>query len=393
MAYFMPYIDESGLHIPTYNDIKQHLIDEAKIIFGEDIYLENDSQDYQFLILMADKIDDCYMTAQLIYNNRSTPTAIGAALDGLLKLNGLRRKLMTKSKCEVIISGEHRTNIINGIIADEENINWDLPDIVTIGADGTVTVTATCQIYSHSITAGRLNRIVTPTIGWVSVINPEDSIDGRNFETDAEAKARQSESTANPSRTVLEGTDGAIAAIDDVTRRRVYENKTNIWQHGLPPHSITAVVEGGGDYAVAETIYNHKTPGCDTFGDIEIYVERDNIFDIVDLLPVSFFRPVYKEVFVTVYIKKLAGYSSAVDSLIISSNARYLNSIRIGDNLILSALWGISATVNQSIERPSFSIINITAGFSGDQQFTTDLELAFNEVTLGKEENINIIFV
>jgi hypothetical protein len=102
---------------------------------------------------------------------------------------------------------------------------------------------------------------------------------------------------------------------------------------------------------------------------------------------------VYKEVFVTVYIRQLAGYSDAIDSLIISSNSRYLNSIRIGDNLILSALWGISAAANQNIVRPSFSIINITAGFDEDAQGSSDLELAFNEVTLGKEENIKIMFV
>jgi len=394
MAYFRPRIDESGFHIPTYNDTKQHLIDEAKRIFGEDIYLENDSQDYQFITLLADKLHDCHLTAQLMYNNRTTPTAQGAAIDGLLKLNGLRRKRMTKSRCDVVISGGHRTQIINGIAGDEENINWDLPPLVIIGEDGTVTVEAVCQTYEHTITEGRLNRIVTPTDGWVSVINPADSIEGLDFETDGEAKARQSESTANPSRTVVEGTSGAILAIDDVTRHRVYENKTNQWnERGLPPHSITAVVEGGSDEAIADAIYSHKSPGCDTFGDVEVVVDRDNIFEVVDLMPITFFRPIYKEVFVTITIRRLAGYQDVIDSHIISSNSRYLNSIRIGDSLILSALWGISAIVNQRMERPAFSIINITAGFDVNDQGNEDLDLAFNEVTLGKEENIQIVFV
>lgn len=400
MSYYAPYIDEAGLHIPTYNDIKQHLIDEAKIIFGDDIYLENDSQDYEYISLLADKIHDCYMTCQLIYNNRTPPTAVGAALDGLLKLNGLRRKRMTRSKCEVVISGAYRTNIINGIIADEDilakgqSVNWDLPELVTIGEDGTATVTAICQKYEHTVSAGRLNRIVTPTDGWVSVINYADSVEGQKFETDAEAKARQAESTANPSRTVIEGTDGAIAAIDDVTRRRVYENKTNITDfRGLPPHSISAVVEGGSDYAVAEAIYLHKTPGCNTYGDIEIDIERENLFEIDDLLPISFFRPAYKEIFVTISIKRLSGYSSSIEARIISAVSQYLNNIRIGDDLIISAIWGTVQSVNPNQTKNIFSVTEVTAGYEEDIQDRTDLEIKFNEVTLGKEENIKIIFV
>lgn len=30
MAYFAPYIDDDGLHIPTYQDIKDDLVTEAK---------------------------------------------------------------------------------------------------------------------------------------------------------------------------------------------------------------------------------------------------------------------------------------------------------------------------------------------------------------------------
>ena len=71
MAYFKPYIDDSGLHIPSYVDIRDALIDDAKSIYGEDIYLGEDTMDYQYISCIAEKIYDTNCAVQLAYNNRS----------------------------------------------------------------------------------------------------------------------------------------------------------------------------------------------------------------------------------------------------------------------------------------------------------------------------------
>ena len=49
MSYFPPYVDQTGYHYPTYNDVLAYLVEGAKNIFGQDIYLGSDSQDYQLL--------------------------------------------------------------------------------------------------------------------------------------------------------------------------------------------------------------------------------------------------------------------------------------------------------------------------------------------------------
>ena len=92
MTYFKPYVDASGFHYPSYDDIKQELIGEMKRIYGQDLYLDNDSQDYQMISAFALKIYDTYQAIELDYNNRSTKTAIGTALDALVKNNGITRK-------------------------------------------------------------------------------------------------------------------------------------------------------------------------------------------------------------------------------------------------------------------------------------------------------------
>ena len=138
MSYFNPYIDKSGLHIPTYNDILDDMIEGMKKIYGSDIYLENDSADYQFLSILALKISDSYQAIQYAYNSRSPSTAVGAALDSVVKLNGIARKKAGYSTCELVLSGIPFTEIKNGSVMDKTNVVWKLPSSVVIGSDGTV---------------------------------------------------------------------------------------------------------------------------------------------------------------------------------------------------------------------------------------------------------------
>ncbi|MBL1494619.1 hypothetical protein ELD59_29920, partial [Klebsiella pneumoniae] len=118
---------------------------------------------------------------------------------------------------------------------------------VTIGIDGTVIATATCSVAGAvAAPAGSVNKINTPTRGWVSVTNPQAATVGVAAETNAELRVRQSQSVALPSLTPFEAVDGAIANISGVTRHKLYENDTDTTDaNGLPPHSIAAIVEGG----------------------------------------------------------------------------------------------------------------------------------------------------
>jgi len=118
MAYFKPYIDETGLHLPTYQDTLDHLNERMRAIFGNDIYLEPDSQDYQANAEVADLWADTANLVQLTYNNRAIQTAKGVSIDGLLKINGLKRLAASNSVCIVTLTGVPGTQIIAGLITD-----------------------------------------------------------------------------------------------------------------------------------------------------------------------------------------------------------------------------------------------------------------------------------
>lgn len=394
MAYFAPYLDNTGLHLPTYNDILDDMIADVKQIYGSDIYLGNDSADYQLLSIFALKASDMIQALAYAYNARSPQTATGTSLDSVVKLNGIKRKAAGHSTCQLKISGTPFTQITNGAIKDRAGLTWELPESVVIGADGTAETVATCKdAGAVSALAGDITQIETPTYGWVSVTNEVSAVMGNDEETDAELRERQTISTANPSQTMLAGTKGAIAALGDVSRYAVYENDTNVETvtddnpYGLPAHSITCVVEGGTDEDVAEAIYLHKGIGCYTNGDVEVeYTDQNDYINRI-----RFYRPTYKPIYVRCVIKKYTGYISSMQVQVKEAIYNYLSELTIGSNVSASVLANIITDCNPSLVKPIFGIKELKLGFSESTMTAQDIEVGFKEIPQPDYANIEVV--
>jgi len=92
MAYFAPYIDETGIHMPTYEDRLSDLCDKYRSIFGQDAVLDPAVPDYQLLSVFAKALDDTSAYVLSAYNSRNPAYATGQALDLLLPLYGISRE-------------------------------------------------------------------------------------------------------------------------------------------------------------------------------------------------------------------------------------------------------------------------------------------------------------
>ena len=91
MSYFAPYIDDSGIHMPTYEDRLQQLLADYQSIFGSGAELTPASPDYQLLSVLAKALDDTAALTLQAYNSRNPAYASGQALDLLLPQYGLTR--------------------------------------------------------------------------------------------------------------------------------------------------------------------------------------------------------------------------------------------------------------------------------------------------------------
>ncbi|MFI7997895.1 baseplate J/gp47 family protein [Serratia marcescens] len=383
-------VTASGISAPDYQTILNTLTGYFQQIYGDDVYLEPDSKDGQMLAIYALGIHDANNTAIAVYNSFSPATAQGRGLASNVKINGIAVTPASRSTADVRIVGQVGTPITNGTVRDSNGISWSLPASVVIGIDGTVTVTATCQIDGAVVApAGSITEIGTPTRGWQSVTNPAAATAGRKVETDAELRQRQAKSVAIPSLTVLDGIMGAVATLDGVERYRGYENDTSVTDaNGLPPHSISLVVAGGDVAAIAKTIATKKTPGGGTYGTTTISVTDK--YGIVHAI--SFFRPTSVDIFARVEIKALQGYTSAVGEEIRTAVAAYINEIEIGDPVYLTRLF-LPANLNGSADSATFDITDLQIGTSLDSLAPANVVIGFNAVAACAPANVEVVVI
>lgn len=384
MAYVAPFIDASGLHIPTYAEIRDDLIGQMKQIFGNDIYIDTDSMDYQQISIFARKIYDSFLLGQLVYNNRSVLTAIGVGLDNVAIFGNIQRKPPTYSTVQLTITGSAGTVITKGEASDGTN-SWMLPDEVTIPENGTITVEATsAEPGNYQALPNTINQIVTPIYGWTSVTNNYAASAGIDEESDAAFRGRFAMATRKQSVTVFEGIWAAIEDIPEVTRVKGYENDTALTSTGtvppgipatLPPHSITFVIEGGGNEEIASNIYNKKTPGCYTNGTTE--VELQSIVGNINII--RFYRPTYKPVYVKVSLKKFSTYNTEYEQKIQNAISAYINGMELGNPVYRSILWSIATSAMESINDPAYSVLNVQLSVDGATFSTDDITPEFYE--------------
>lgn len=396
MTYQAPSIGPQGLSIPTYNDILNYYTSGVQTIYGPSIYLGNDSADYQMLSIIALMAYDTMNGLQLAYNSIGASTVSGSAQDALYKINGITRKVPSFSICPtVVITGTAGITISNGKIQDGAGNLWDLPTSVTIGGGGTVTVTATCEIVGAINAApGTITTIATPTYGWTYVANTGAAIAGQPVETDSQFRVRQTTSTAIASVSPLNGLEAAIGSLSGVTRYIIYENPTGSAGTdpnglGLPGHSITAVVEGSTSSVIATTIWEKKTPGAYTNGSTTI-----NITDQYgNVTPIGFYVLAYTPIYVTLNVHQLTGYTAAITTAITTALVNYLNSLSIGETVLISALQAVAMSANPNISRPVFSLSSVHSGTSPSPGGTSDISIAYNYAAQSISSYIVINFV
>ncbi len=92
MSYFAPYIDGTGIHMPTYEDRLADLCEAYRGIFGSEAELSASVPDYQLLSVFAKALDDTSALCVQAFNSRNPFYASGSALDLLLPQYGLTRR-------------------------------------------------------------------------------------------------------------------------------------------------------------------------------------------------------------------------------------------------------------------------------------------------------------
>lgn len=366
----------TGITIPSYADILQSLQESFRAIYGSDAYIAPDSQDGQWLAILASGINDTNNLAVAVYNSFSPTYAQGAGLSSLVKINGIQRHVPTFSTAVGEVIGQAGVVITNGVVADVNGSLWNLPASITIPISGSVFVTVTAQaVGAVTALAGTINQINTPTQGWQSFVSTSDAIPGAAVETDAALRRRQTLSTGLPAVTPLGGTYGVVANLDDVLRVKIYENSTGVADaNGLPPHSFSVVTQGGDVQEIVNAIGSKKTPGAATYGTTSgVYTDPLTGINYT----IHFFVLAEDTVKIHLTITALSGFSTPVETEIKASLAAYINALGIGDDVAYTRLFG-PAYLSGSAHSQSYEVTGLTIALNADPPGVIDLPVAFN---------------
>lgn len=385
-----PTITSTGISIPQYSDIYTSLQASFASIYGSDAYIAPDSADGQLLAVFAQAISDCNNACVGVFNQFSPATSQGAGLSSVVKINGLQRLVPTNSTVNVAIGGTVGTTITNGIVGDTNGNQWNLPGSVLIPISGSVTVTATAvTIGALTAAPSTVTSIITPTLGWQTVINNASAVVGNPVETDAALRIRQSVSTEIAAESIVGSIYGALSNLTGVQQLKIFENDTGSTDsNGLPGHSISVVVEGGSATAIAQVIEQTKTPGTATYGSTS-----EIVTDPVGVpVTINFYVPTQETVLVDVTIKALSGYVSTTGTAIVNSIVQYVNGLGIYGNNGSIYLSSILAAAYNTLAPMTYNVIvsDVLIGISPAAPSPIDLTIAFNQIPIIGTGNVTL---
>lgn len=336
-------------------------------------------------------------------NQFNPKTASGIWQDALAKIYFITRKPAINSTAICTLTGIEGTVISEGtqIRSSYDNSLWSLNETVTIGTNGTVQGTFTCQKEgSIEAAANTLIQIVTTTPNWNSVTNPSAATVGSLEESQAAFEERRYQSVAINSR----GTDASVfarvAQVDGVVATYVLSNRTNVPKvvdgYTLSPHSIYVAVLGGEDEDIAKAIYNSLSAGCDYNGNT-IYTVTDSLTGAIE--DVTFMRPPEYDVYIRVNLVNDGslpdGYENIIKQAVYDNFYGNDTEVTIGDEAVLRVIMNSDVYASRFLP----SILNAGIASLLSVQLSTDgvtwedyIHIPINGSPTLNKDNISINF-
>jgi uncharacterized phage protein gp47/JayE len=211
-----------------------------------------------------------------------------------------------------------------------ETVPGELPNVdITVEAETAGDITAY---------AGTLTVIETPVSGLDSVTNALDCTGGTDIETDAELRMRRLETLANPGAGTVDSIRANILEIDEVEACVVYTNREDVVDgDGRPPHSLEAVVLGGDDQDIWDTLWAYSPAGIEFVGtEIGTVVDSQGFEQSV-----NFNRPSEVEIYMEIDLDETATFPSGGEDSVKASVLAYADeNFSIGDEVVTTEFYG-----------------------------------------------------
>lgn len=336
-------LTDKGFVRRTYDDILNDKIQRAKELFGENIDTSDQTPLGKFIRINAYDQAQAEEEIEQVYYARFPNTASGQSLDRLLPFVGITRNPASAAVYSVKITGEVGYVISAGfLVATDAGITYWAAQEYTIGDDGTCVIEVSCTeagTVGNLSSASSICKAVNPVASIASVVGIECLTAGVDEESDADLRERFAASVSGAGSCNENAIRAAILRVPTVKFAVVIANDTEeADSEGRPPHSFECFVLGGEEYSqeIAEAIFDKRPVGIRTVGDNAVTItdvsgtERIVYFSHAKKVPVN----------VRASIKTTTSFRDDGVAQVQLSVADYINTIGIGNSLVLSTIYG-----------------------------------------------------
>lgn len=218
-------------------------------------------------------------------------------------------------------------------------------------AETTQGVLPNIDIECTALTAGAIEAaaetvtvIDTPVAGLDSITNALDAEVGSEIESDSELRIRRQASLATFGKSTKAGIRQKLLEVDDVTACVVFTNREDVTDsEGRPPHSCEAVVLGGDDTEVAETLANNFPAGIEYHGNQTVAVEDSQGFSE----DIKFSRPTEIDIYLEIDIRTNTDFPSGGEDSLKEQIVSYCEAnFSIGDDVIVFGTISLAGAIS-----------------------------------------------
>lgn len=230
--------------------------------------------------------------------------------------------------------------------------------------------------------ANTIDTILTPMLGWDSVINPVAATPGEERETDGQLRLRFRNGKFDRATNTLDAIYSALINLDNVSEVTIYENDTSVVDgNGVPAHSFLPIVSGGLSTDIANAIWDNKPIGILSYGNTTV-----NINDVQGFShAVSFSRPNPIVIYISIDITTDVNFPSNGNDAIKSALIDYFTAnFGTGDDVIYSRLY----TPVNSV--PGHEVVSLKIGTAPSPTGTSNVVIAFDSIASINAANIVI---
>jgi len=336
----MAGLTDTGFVKQTLTETDQEIKDELKSQFGAYINTLPTAFFGQLSGVMAKMYDQLWQAMLDLYNGTDPNTAAGTLLSYLTALTGITKRPATKSTVTLTVNLDASVTLPVGRLVSNPTtgVQFTTTAEVTSTTAGNYSVAAEATVTGPvAALSGSLTQIDTPVTGWNSVTNAADAVPGKDAETDAELRTRRLTSLQVQGSTPVDAISSDLSALANVTEVLILENVTDATDvNGLPPHSFEAVVEGGTDADIAQSLWDDgKAAGIQTYGTSSATVTDSE----GNTQTLYFTRPTSVSVWVDVTLAKDSNYPVDGDTQVAAAVAAADSAFKIGSKLYASSLY------------------------------------------------------